>query len=71
MHNREIAFTDLFAGIGGTRFGLEQACKHVLVIPDDAVKELGWNGDQDLEIRVENRRLIVEVKRQKKEESHK
>lgn len=40
--------------------------KHVLIVPDDAVKELGWNGGQDLEIKVEKGRLIVEVKKQKK-----
>ncbi len=49
----------------------KQYFKHVLVVPDDTVKELGWNGGQDLEIRVENRRLIVEAKKQKKGENKK
>lgn len=40
--------------------------KHVLIVPDDAVKELGWNGGQDLEIRVEKGQLIAEVKKAEK-----
>ena len=40
--------------------------KYVLVVPDDAIDKLGWKGGQDLEIDVENGRLIAEAKVEKK-----
>lgn len=36
--------------------------KHVLVVPDDTINELGWKKGQDLEIRVEKGRLVAEMK---------
>lgn len=36
--------------------------KHVLVVPDDAINELGWKKGQDLGIRVEKGRLVAEMK---------
>jgi hypothetical protein len=38
--------------------------KHVLVVPDEAITELGWQGVQELELNVKNGRLIIEAKRQ-------
>jgi len=37
--------------------------KHVIVIPDDAINELGWKGGQELELIVKNGQLIVKIKK--------
>lgn len=37
--------------------------KHVLVVPNEAVNQLGWQGSEEIEITVEDRRLIAEVKK--------
>jgi formylmethanofuran dehydrogenase subunit D len=37
--------------------------KHVIIIPDDAINQLGWKGGQELELRVTDGKLVVEVKR--------
>ena len=36
--------------------------KHVIVIPEDIVIKLGWNAGQNLELDIENNRLIVKTK---------
>jgi len=36
--------------------------KHVIIIPDDAINQLGWKGGQELELSVTHGKLIVEVK---------
>lgn len=36
--------------------------KHVIVVPDEAITELGWKGGQELEITVKNGRLVATVK---------
>lgn len=36
--------------------------KHVIVVPEEAVGELGWKGGQELELTVNDGRLVVEVK---------
>ncbi len=36
--------------------------EHVVVVPDEAIIELGWKGGQELELTVENGRLILEMK---------
>jgi hypothetical protein len=36
--------------------------KHVIIVPDEAITELGWKGGQELELTMKNGRLIVEVK---------
>ncbi len=36
--------------------------KHVIVIPEEAVSELGWKGGQELELNVKDGKLIVEKK---------
>ena len=41
--------------------------KHVLVVPDDAINELGWKGGQELEVRTENGKLTVELKKSRRE----
>ena len=43
------------------RKGKEQF-KHVIVVPEEAVSELGWKGGQDLELTVKNCRLVIETK---------
>jgi len=40
----------------------KQHFKHVIVVPDEAINELGWKGGQELEVNVKNGRLIVEAK---------
>jgi len=35
--------------------------KHVIVIPDEAITELGWKGGQELDLTVKDSRLIVEL----------
>jgi len=39
--------------------------KHVIVVPDEAITELGWKGGQELELTVRNGKLVAELKRQK------
>jgi hypothetical protein len=34
--------------------------KHVIVVPDEAINELGWKGGQQLELNIKNRQLIIE-----------
>ncbi|MGA3061208.1 MAG: hypothetical protein ABSD92_12695 [Candidatus Bathyarchaeia archaeon] len=36
--------------------------KHVIVIPEEAVNELGWNDGQHLELTITDWRLIIEAK---------
>lgn len=36
--------------------------KHVIVIPEEAVTELGWKGGQDLELTIKNGRLVIKTK---------
>ena len=36
--------------------------KHVIVIPEEAVNELGWNDGQHLELTITEWRLIIEAK---------
>ena len=37
--------------------------KYVLVIPNEAVNQLRWQGVQEIELTVKNGRLIVETKK--------
>jgi hypothetical protein len=37
--------------------------KHVIIIPDDAINQLGWKGGQELELNVTDGKLVAEVKR--------
>lgn len=39
----------------------KQHFKHVVVIPDEAITELGWKGKQDLELTVNDGRLIIQL----------
>lgn len=36
--------------------------KHVIVVPDEAITELGWKGGQELDLTVKDSRLVIEVK---------
>lgn len=40
----------------------KQHFKHVIVIPDEAINDLGWKGGQNLELTVKDCRLIVKAK---------
>jgi hypothetical protein len=46
----------------------KQIFKHVIVIPEDAVVKLGWNGGQSLELDIENNRLTVKPKNKDSEQ---
>jgi hypothetical protein len=36
--------------------------KHVIVVPDEAINELGWQGGQELELTIKDCRLVLETK---------
>lgn len=36
--------------------------KHVIIVPDEAITELGWKGGQELDLAIRNGKLIVELK---------
>ncbi|HMK93885.1 MAG TPA: hypothetical protein VK536_00645 [Candidatus Limnocylindrales bacterium] len=35
--------------------------KHVIVVPDDVISELGWRGGQELELAVKEGKLIIGI----------
>ena len=37
--------------------------KHVIVIPDEAITELGWKGGQELELCITNSQLVITQKK--------
>lgn len=39
--------------------------KHVIIVPDEAITELGWEGGRELSITVSEGRLVVELKTEK------
>lgn len=43
--------------------------KHVVVIPDDAINELGWKGGQELELTVKDGKLLIELVEEKSSDS--
>ena len=43
--------------------------KHVIVVPDEAITELGWKGGQELELTVKAGKLIVEFGAEKPSDS--
>ena len=38
--------------------------KHVIVIPEEAVTELGWKGGQEFELTVREGKLVIEIKKE-------
>ena len=36
--------------------------EHVIVVPDEAISELGWKGGQNLELTVKDGKLVAELK---------
>lgn len=46
----------------------KQHFKHVIVVPDEAINELGWKGGQDLDIIVKSGQLVVKIKKEDSEE---
>ena len=47
------------------KFKGKKQYKHVIVIPDDAINKLGWKGGQELELSVADRKLVIDVKKDK------
>jgi len=45
--------------------------KHVIVVPDEAITELGWKGGQELELTVKDGKLIAELRNEKSPTSEK
>lgn len=43
--------------------------KHVIVVPENAMNELGWKGGQELELTVKDGRLVVELGNEKSPDS--
>jgi len=43
--------------------------KHVIVIPEEALSELGWKGGQELELIVKETQLVIEPKKETLAES--
>lgn len=41
--------------------------KHVIVIPEEAINQLGWEAGKELDIKVNDGRLIVQVNKNSKE----
>jgi bifunctional DNA-binding transcriptional regulator/antitoxin component of YhaV-PrlF toxin-antitoxin module len=39
--------------------------KHVIVIPDEAITELGWKGGQELELAIKDGKLTIALMREK------
>jgi bifunctional DNA-binding transcriptional regulator/antitoxin component of YhaV-PrlF toxin-antitoxin module len=44
--------------------------KHVIVVPDEAITELGWKGGQELELLVKGRQLIAHISAEVKKETN-
>jgi hypothetical protein len=42
------------------RYKDKQHFKHVIVIPEEAIGKLGWKAGQELNLRVRERRLVIE-----------
>ncbi len=38
--------------------------KHVIIIPDEAITELGWKGGQELELAIKDKQLSVAIKKE-------
>lgn len=43
----------------------KQHFKHVIVIPEEALNELGWKGGQELDLAVRDGKLVVELRTEK------
>lgn len=37
--------------------------KHVIVIPDEAITELGWKGGRELDLSIDDGKLTIEIKK--------
>jgi len=42
----------------------KQHFKHVIVVPDEAINELGWKGGQELDLKVRGGQLIATLKKE-------
>ena len=40
--------------------------KHVIIVPDEAINQLGWKGGQELEINVKTNQLIIKPRKNAK-----
>ena len=39
--------------------------KHVIVVPDEAITELGWKGGQELDLAIKDGKLTIALMREK------
>jgi hypothetical protein len=44
------------------RYKEKKHYKHVIIVPDEAITELGWKGGQELDLVVRNGKLIIELR---------
>jgi bifunctional DNA-binding transcriptional regulator/antitoxin component of YhaV-PrlF toxin-antitoxin module len=44
------------------RYKEKKVYKHVIVVPDEAITELGWKGGQELDVTVKDGKLVAEPK---------
>jgi hypothetical protein len=42
--------------------------KHVIVVPDEAITELGWKGGQQLDLTVKDGKLVAELSIERRSE---
>ena len=43
----------------GRKYQGKEYFKYILVVPNKAIKQLGWKGGEDLEAEVKSNRLII------------
>lgn len=48
------------------RYKEKKHYKHVIVIPEEAINQLGWEAGKELDIKVNDGRLIVQVNKKSK-----
>lgn len=44
------------------RYKEKKVYKHVIVVPDEAITELGWQGGQELELTIREGQLVLAIK---------
>jgi len=47
----------------------KQVYKHVIIIPEELVSELGWKGGQELELCTKDGRLVIETRKAESQSS--
>jgi hypothetical protein len=41
--------------------------KHVIIIPDEAISELGWTGGQELDLQVKDGKITIQLEKPSRE----